>query len=254
LFVFLIGIDLTLIKYNQRCATSETPMPPKNNKNVSRRPPQGRKNKHKDALNPIPTYAVSVHKVDEVKTLDYSNGYTPLTDTGSALLLNGSIQALDSVNDRIGRKILMKRITVRFTAGATTTQLSTGTGYTNMGDTIRAILVYDKQANGAAASWSAIMNASGVTNAPLANRDQSTMERFMILADTTKQISAAGPNSFSHIFDIPCNLQVQYTSTNNGNITDIITGSVYWIIVDANFTANQPGTWSMTSRVEFIDA
>jgi len=202
----------------------------------------------------IPTFASNTRAVDEVKFLDYSNGPTTLSDSGSAILMNGCIQGLDALNDRIGRKILMKKITCRYTAGVPTASLTSGTGYQNNGDTVRAILVFDKQANGAAATYASLMNISGTFNAPLANRSISTLDRFIVLADRVHQLSVSGPNTITGEFVVPCNLETVFTTTNNGDITDIISGSVYMFIVDANATANLPGAWAFVSRIEFLDA
>lgn len=148
----------------------------------------------------------------------------------------------------------MKRICARFDAGALVTSLQNSTGLQRNQDVIRAVLVYDKQSNGAGASWTSIFNTSGVQNAPLGFRSQATMDRYIVLADYTTRICSSGPNSFVHEFDVPCSLEVQFTSTNNGDITDIITGGVYFIICDQNTTGNLPGSFDLSSRVEFVDA
>jgi len=223
----------------------------KSNKRGQRK---NRQNKRTDPLGNIPRYAVNSRRVDEVKTLDYSNSSLVISDSGNAVLCNSCIQGTDSVNQRIGRKILMRRIQARFTAGAPVASLTGSTGLTNNADVIRAVLVYDKQSNGAGASWSSIFNASGVANAPLAFRSQATQDRYIVLADYVTRINTSGPNMFQHEFDVPCSLEVSFTSTNNGDITDIITGGVYFIIVDANTTGNLPSTFNLASRVEFVDA
>lgn len=201
----------------------------------------------------VPTYMPNGNRMDEVKYLDYSNPLVTLTDSGTALLMNGCIQALDSVNDRIGRKIVMKRIKVRASAGVQVADLVAGTGYSSDADTIRFLVVYDKQANGGAATYASLMNTSGVFNAPLSMRNVSTLDRYTVLADRTFQICASGPNSFHAEFDFPVNLETRFTSTNNGDITDIISGSLYFMAVDSNFTANLPGVFNVVTRVEFLD-
>lgn len=189
----------------------------------------------------------------ERKYLDYTNTLQTLTDTGTPLLLNGCIEGLDSLNQRIGRKITVKRVAVTLTAGVQVADLTAGTGYQNDADTIRAVIIFDKQTNGAAASWSSLMNASGLYSAPYAQRNISTLDRYMMLADKTFEVCSSGPNSIVWKFDVPCNLETRFTTTNNGDVTDIITGSIYLIVVDSNNTANLPGTFSMLSRVEFTD-
>jgi len=199
----------------------------------------------------VPTYRFG--RVDEVKYLDYANGGQTLTDSGTANLMNACIQGLDSIGQRIGREIIMKKIIVRLTAGVQAADLVAGTGYINDSDTIRCVIVFDKQTNGAAASWSSLMNTSGNAGAPFGNRNVSTLDRYQVLADKTFQVCSAGPNSIDHTFTIPCNLETRFTSTNNGDVTDIISGSLYVITVDGNSTANLPGQFSTYTRVEFID-
>lgn len=192
--------------------------------------------------------------MDEVKFLDYSNPLQTLGDNGVALLMNGCIQGLDSINDRIGREIIMKKAIVQISYGVQAADLVAGTGYQNDSDTVRAVVVYDKQPNGSAASWASLMNTSGVFNSPLANRNVSTLDRYIVLADKTVEVCSAGPNAGVMKFVLPMNMETRFTSTNNGDITDIITGSLYLIVVDGNNTANLPGEFSATTRVEFIDA
>jgi len=218
-------------------------MPPKKN--------QTKKPKGKPKGPRVPTFknGPSVER----KYLDYTNTLQTLTDTGTPILLNGCIEGLDATNQRIGRKITCRRIECTVTAGAQVADLIAGTCYQNDADTIRMVVVFDKQTNGAAASWSSLMNASGVYSAPYAQRNISTLDRYMVLYDKIFEICSSGPNSIVARINLPVNLETRFTSTNNGDVTDIITGSIYLIVVDSNNTANLPGTFSMLSRVEFTD-
>jgi len=199
----------------------------------------------------VPTFRQG--RLDEVKFLDYANPGQTLTDSGTGNLMNACIQGLDAIGQRIGREIVMKRLIVRVTGGVQVADLVAGTGYVNDSDTIRCVIVFDKQTNGAAPSWASIYNTSGNAGAPFANRSVSTLDRFMVLADKTFQVCAAGPNSFDHTFKLKVNLETRFTSTNNGDVTDIITGSLYVFVVDGNSTANVPGQFATYTRVEFVD-
>jgi len=217
--------------------------------NKNKQTPKGPSGKKKGPK--VPTYRFG--RVDEVKFLDYANTGQTLNDSGTANLMNACIQGLDAIGQRIGREIVMKKVIVRVTGGYQVADLIAGTGYINDSGTIRVVIAYDKQTNGAAMSWASLMNTSGTAGAPFANRSVSTMDRYMVLADKTFQVSAAGPNSFDWTFTVPCNLEVRFTSTNNGDVTDIITGSLYVLTVDGNSTANLPGQFSTYTRVEFVD-
>jgi len=191
----------------------------------------------------------------EIKTLDYSNAQNTMSDTSALVaLLNGSIQGLDAINDRIGRKIVIKRVLVRINISYSSTNLSTSTGINDQSDVIRFVIVFDKQTNSALASYGTIFNTSGAYNAPLAFRNVSFIERFIVLCDKTFSVGVTGPNCHAYTFDCPCSLAVQYGSTNNGDVTDIISGSIAAYCADTNVNANLPGHWSIGSRCEFTDS
>jgi len=222
---------------------------------------KNRKNRPKDRKDPldgVPKFFIMEPRNEEVKTMDYANTGVTLADVGSVNLLNACTQGLDAVNDRIGRKVLVKRIAVRGSAGVPVASLTNGTGYENNGDSIRIVIVFDKQTNGATPTYgtgtTGVFNVNGAGNAPFGFRAQSTTERFVVLGDITRQVSEAGPNSFWFEFDIPCRLEIGYGSSNNGDVTDIVTGGIFMMVVDTNTTANLPGNYSYTSRVEFTDA
>jgi len=123
----------------------------------------------------------------ELKTIDVTTtSISPVAVAGATVLLNGVAQGSDYTN-RIGRKTVMKSILFRaniYPVGGTQSPL---------GATIRIMLVYDKQTNGALAAVTDILNAATYlqpTN--LNNRD-----RFKILMDkfvtTNANTTTAGP-------------------------------------------------------------
>lgn len=192
----------------------------------------------------------------ETKRIDNSNPQITLNNTGasSIFLLNGCIQGTDALGQRVGRKIVVSRIRIRATVQYSAANLGTSTGLVGQSDLVRFVLVYDKQTNQAAVATSSILSLTGNFNAPLSVYNINTQDRFIILGDSMKFVCNAGPSMAELIWDVPCKLEVRYTSGNVGDITDIITGAILLTAVDTNTTGNLPGVWSFYSSVEFQDA
>ena len=109
----------------------------------------------------------------ELKTIDVSTTtISPVAVAGATVLLNGVAQGSDYTN-RIGRKVLLKSMLFRANMYPVLNTASP------IGNTIRLLLVYDSQTNGALAAVADVLNAATYlqpTN--LNNRD-----RFRILLD-----------------------------------------------------------------------
>ena len=90
----------------------------------------------------------------ELKTIDVTTtSISPVTVAGANVLLNGVAQGSDYTN-RIGRKVLLKSLLFRANMYPV---LNTGSP---VGCTIRIMLVYDSQTNGALAAVSDVLNAA----------------------------------------------------------------------------------------------
>lgn len=154
----------------------------------------------------------------ELKFVDVSYG-TDVTVSTSAwsagVLLNGLANGSDA-STRIGRKITMKSLLIRFYA----TMAATSTG----GSVIRYLVVYDKQANATAPAITDILLAdefSSYNN--LSNRD-----RFVTLVDyITEPISDNGAKSTGGVIFKRINLETMFNAGSAGTIGDITSGSVY---------------------------
>lgn len=157
------------------------------------------------------------------------------------VLLNGVQQGSDATT-RIGRKMIMKSLLLRWSwnLGAT----STG------GSPVRILIVYDKQANAVAPAISDVLVADTfISQNNLNNRD-----RFVILCDQiTEPVSANANGSIGGSVYKKINLETMFNAGTAGTIGDITSGSVYLFVAQtANIgTANASFNWR--SRIRFQD-
>lgn len=182
----------------------------------------------------------------ELKFIDVSTGGT-LTFASDAffapILLNGCTQGSDATN-RIGRKINIKSLYVRWEAHAGTT--------TTQGSPVRVIIAYDKQANAGAFGKTDLLLADDV----LSPNNLSNRDRFVVLYDELSDTVAnnAKPTVCGTCYK-KLNLETLFNSGNAGTIGDIQTGSIYimaaWHGTSVG-TAN--GAFNFRSRIRFVDA
>jgi len=188
----------------------------------------------------------------ELKTLDFVQTASPtMTDSGTIILMNGCIQGTNS-SQRIGTKIIMKRFFANFAVNVPNASLNTGTGYQGNSDVVRVAVVYDKQPNGAFPTYAQIWNTSGNDCAALALPSAGNSERFSILAQRNVLL-VQDNNMKTGTLEHRCRLATRFNSGNAGDVTDINTGALYFVVVDQNTTANLPGTYSLNTRVEYED-
>lgn len=186
----------------------------------------------------------------EMKTIDVTTtaGATAAI-AGNVFLLNGVAEGND-YNTRNARKIVMKSLLFRF-------DVDNGSGVQNgvLGDSIRFIVFYDKQSNGAAPTVANLLqNADWMSPNNLDNRD-----RFVVLMDKNTDIPAwsnsagavllaGSPGPKTRKFYRKLNLEAIFKGT-GATIGDISTGSIYLCVIGANGT----GTFYYNSRIRFLD-
>lgn len=117
-------------------------------------------------------YGVSSRRgQSELKVVDTTTaGVIPVAQAGSVTLLNGVATGTDYTS-RIGRKIVLKSILMRFFFFDTTT--------TSNGDNVRIIIFYDCQTNAAAPAVTDVINVAD----PLQPMNLNNRDRFLILKD-----------------------------------------------------------------------
>lgn len=195
----------------------------------------------------------------EKKVIDVAPAVYQVNTTGSLTLLNGCVRGTD-IGDRVGRKILVKSIYIR---GYCSSELSTTfTASTNaITQLLRMIVVYDNEANaGTPLITDILKTALSYSQLNIDNRD-----RFTVLADEQYVIGAVSTNSTPALLAgseqganvqryIKCNHPVIYNSSNNGDYSDINTGSI-WMVWIGNVAAGTgtDGNARVSTRVRFTD-
>lgn len=163
----------------------------------------------------------------------------------SGTLLNGMASGADA-SSRIGRKVNLKSLLIRwsFAAGAATTW-----------DTnFRILVVYDKQAGGAAPAITDILltdNFNSQNN--LSNRD-----RFVTLCDYITPKNIGGANNGCVTTDDGVifkrfNLEEMFNAGSAGTIADITTGSIYYFVAQTGAALTANLSQSTRARVRYTD-
>lgn len=138
-----------------------------------------------------------------------------LSSTGTLTLLNG-LTTGDTDQTRQGKKVTVKSIQLGGTVSTTTEDT-----------VVRAMLVYDKQANGDAPSILDILTAKE----PGAFKNLDNRKRFIILMDRVIPLSLNEGASVRKVeYYKRHNLPVIYNQGTAGTISDISTGSIYLIL------------------------
>ncbi len=195
----------------------------------------------------------------ELKFLDTTKAATASATTGT--LLDDSLVHIAqdaSENGRIGRKVVIKALHLKgiitFSSTATLTQTN---------NAVRVIIFWDKQANGAAATMSEIINSSGTVDY-LSFRDLSNSGRFKILYDHSRPLNsqavlqdAAGtgdnlPQTFLFNVNWKCNIPIEYdSSAADGSLATIRSNNI-GIMTVCHEAAVAP-TIEYNCRVRFVD-
>lgn len=168
----------------------------------------------------------------------------------TAVLLNGCVAGSQNYN-RIGRKIEVKSIQIRMSIQATTPD-------TSAYDAIcRFIIVYDKTPNGAAATWSNIIqsqNIAGTTSSAvtdminLDNRDRFIIVRDKLFTLGYQSATVAGqPTTVDYSDYVKCNYETVFNAGSAGTVGDIQSGALLMF-----FASNNAGYSAYASfRVRF---
>lgn len=171
-------------------------------------------------------------------------------------LLNG-VAAGALTSNRIGRKIIMKKLTVRWIMDSQTPLISTP---------FRILVFYDKSPNQVAPVITDVLNSSNFNG----NVNLNNTDRFIILKDFYPNAefgqgyamimpsAVNGSNGHAGKFTIKFprgGLQAQYALV-NATISDISTGAIFicWCMTGRQTTgAGNPYTLTYNARVRFTD-
>lgn len=177
----------------------------------------------------------------EKKYIDFSNNAFTIPITGTMILLNPLIQGTTATT-RIGNQVRCKNVLMRFNLTLDSNATRTY---------IRCMLLWDRQPNGALPGLDDILETVGtggmVVNSPL---ERDFAFRFKLLRDKRYTVYTDKPIVFVKWF-IRLGRRIRYDDSNAGDITDIATNSLIFVMVSTEAT-NTPGG-AIFSRLRFID-
>jgi hypothetical protein len=189
------------------------------------------------------TFVNILSSVFERKFFDSLFASSAMTPAGNFFILDNVSQGT-TPSSRAGAllRILQINVDLNFWIGGVSTLTY-----------MRAIVVYDKQANGSVFAATDIFQAAPSTNDyTQAQYNAGNANRFMILLDKQQILDTIQTNVLRVDKVIKTQLDVKYNTGNAGTVADIDTGSVY-LVLFCNQTINQSvATGSI--RVIYSDA
>lgn len=167
--------------------------------------------------------------------------------TGVVTLINGIVQGT-SVNQRIGKKVLMKSVQARVYFAANSAATS---------NVVTMLLVYDRLPRGALPAVTDILVAA----TPTANNNDSNSSRFKILARVTMSLhgTTAAPlcNGAQFLIEkyvkMTSTRELTFTTAATGGIGDISVGAVYCVTVGSTAAGTAAATCNGNFRVRYWD-
>lgn len=188
------------------------------------------------------TVGLGNEKKEIVTALPNAGGVVGSVTFSAGTLLNHTAQGAGSLN-RIGRKITMRSLYVRYSCSLAPTSLG--------GSPLRILIVYDKQSNAIAPAITDILVANDFN----AVNNLNNSDRFITIADElTKPLSVGNNTSVAGTIYRKLGLDVIFKDTSANDITDITTGSVYAFIAQTSaVTVVTPAVLSFC-RIRFTDA
>jgi len=187
----------------------------------------------------------------EFKAIDTS-GNCSANVTTAVVLCNGCARG-DEINERTGREIVMKSIQLQYNAVSTAT-----TGIVNH---VRVMVVYDRQANGAALTAAQVLSNTGGADGTLCPRNLENRRRFWILYDRSVVVGPQGVTTTA-LGALPLvhrqwyrriTLPVTFNNGDAGSVADITTGSLYLVVVGNQADGNTDADVYYHVRVRYQD-
>ena len=184
----------------------------------------------------------------ELKYIDNFGQFIAPLDSSvmlAGILINGVAQGT-TASSRIGQKLLMRSLMIRWTFAmqATTTDSSVG----------RIVVIYDRQANATDATPSQVFEGAGSGVQFLSNMNLNNRDRFSVLVDElTPPIGAATTRTVSGKIYRKMMHETVYNNGTTGSIGSINTGSVY-IFFAANAEQSTAGVeLTFNTRIRYKD-
>lgn len=178
--------------------------------------------------------APELKNVDVAVSLAANNG-------GAVLLLNG-VAPGTALNQRVGRRILLRSLRYYLAASVTAA--------TGVDQFHRVLVVLDSQPNGAALAAADVLDGGQSSQVNISNQ-----LRFKILLDRRIYLNASGEPDSARLIDgsIGMNTVVQFNSGVAGTVADIATNSLYLVVLGSEAAGVTAGTVAGTTRVRYSD-
>lgn len=168
-----------------------------------------------------------------------------MDSTGAMLLLNG-LQPGSSASQRIGMKVAIRSLQMKL--------ISFCTAGTGVDQEHRWLVLLDRQANGAAPAaltdFLAAGNTKGLRN--LANR-----RRFKIVLDKRYYINNANEPGSARVFNVYMKFRrpliVEYNAGIAGTIADIVSNSLYLVLIGQVAPGTGAGMIQGYARIRYTD-
>jgi len=202
------------------------------------------------------------YTIPELKYKDTSDGGSTIDESGNITLLN-ALALGTAATARVGMRINMRSVHLKY--------IITGPTYTSTNSAFaqyahaRVMLVLDLQPNGATPTLSDILEDTTAGIGILSPIYLANGARFKVLYDKRHVVNAqtviAAANTTQNtmllsVYDeiyLKLSHEVQYSDSNNGDITDIKTGALFLVTLTSNASAGQQPGITSYARVRFHD-
>lgn len=177
----------------------------------------------------------------ELKAADTSANLA-CNSTGTLALLNGIARG-DDISERTGRQVIMKSMQLKLQSSVTVT--------TGADQVHRYMVVLDTQTNAAALTLAQVLGGSSTVAFPLLENRM----RFRILYDRFIPLNGSGePGSQRTIFvSKTLNVPVTFNSGDAGTVADIVTNSLYLIVLGDQAAGVTAGAVTYACRIRYED-
>jgi len=181
----------------------------------------------------------------EFKAVDFTVGLDA-TIAPSVRLLNGIARG-DEITERTGRECTMRSIEFRGEVKSGTLQ--------GVDQTIRVLIVYDRQTNATALTGSQVFVSAGDQFDVFRPRNLENRRRFKILFDRTYYCSGTAESASGRTFKFyrKLNHPITFNNGDAGTVADITTGSLYAICVGDQPPGDTAGHLVAFSRIRYTD-
>jgi len=185
----------------------------------------------------------SMRSIGEKKNVDVQSfANIVAAGTGAVQTLLNGIANGNTSTTRVGRRVMMKSLFVRFGAGLAST--------TAGNSPIRLVIVYDKQTNANAPAITDVFTENTIYSLNnLANN-----RRFTIIVDEEiESLGTGGPQGFYKTIYRKMNLPIEFNETAGTGVNAITTGSVYaFVWQNGNLITAAPTNFLQT-RIRYVD-